>query len=139
MNRGTIWSDKEVRALIEVWGTGKIQQELDGAKRNKPIFDKIARSLQEQGFHRDYQQCKAKIKSLKADYRAVKDHNNGTGRGRKTCKFFRELDDILGCRPASAPTAVLESSTLSQSSSSASLDHSIDENTAGKCRLINKN
>ena len=36
----------------------------------------------------------------------VKDHNNGTGRGRK---FFSELDKILGCRPASIPSVVLES------------------------------
>ena len=54
-------------------------------------------------------QCKAKIKNLKAEYRVVKDHNNGTGRGRKTCKFFSELDEILGCRPASVPSVLLES------------------------------
>ena len=46
---------------------------------------------------------------MKAEYRAVKDHNNGTGRGRKTCKFFSELDEILGCRPASVPSVLLES------------------------------
>ena len=29
--------------------------------------------------------------------------------GRKTCKFFSELDEILGCRPASIPSVLLES------------------------------
>ena len=111
MNRGTIWSDDEVRALIHVWGDGKIQEELDGAKRNKPIFVTVSKRMLEQGYNRDWQQCRAKIKNLKGDYRAMKDHNNGTGRGRKTCKFFRELDEILGCRPASVPPVLLESCT----------------------------
>ena len=88
MTRGTIWSEKEVRALIHVWDC-KIQEELDGAKRNKPIFQTISKKLQEHGCNRDRQQCTAKIKSLKGEYRAVKNHNAGTGRGRKTCKFFQ--------------------------------------------------
>ena len=109
MNRGALWCDEEVRALIHVWGEDKIQQELDGASRNKPIFVAIAKKMNEKGYNRDWQQCKAKIKNLKGEYRAVKDHNNGTGRGRKTCKFFSELDEILGCRPASVPSVLLES------------------------------
>ena len=39
---------------------------------------------------------------MKTQYREVKDNNNQTGRGRKSCKFFRELDEILGHRPASS-------------------------------------
>ena len=101
MTRGTIWSEKEVRALIHVWGDGKIQEELDGAKKNKPIFQTISKKLQDHGYNRDWQQCRAKIKSLKGEYRAVKNHNGGTGRGHKTCKFFSELDEILGFRLAS--------------------------------------
>ena len=42
MNRGTVWSDKEVRALISVWGASDLQQQLDGAVRNKVVFEKIA-------------------------------------------------------------------------------------------------
>lgn len=44
MNRGTIWCDEEIRALIRIWGDGKIQDELDGAKRNKTIFVDIKKS-----------------------------------------------------------------------------------------------
>ena len=36
-------------------------------------------------------------------YIETKDHNGETGRGRKTCKFYRELDEILGHMPASTP------------------------------------
>ena len=41
----------------------------------------------------------------------MKDHNGETGRGRKTCKFFKELDSILGHRPASVPAALLNTGT----------------------------
>ncbi len=34
-SRGAVWSDKEVKALIEIWGESDIQEELDGAVRNK--------------------------------------------------------------------------------------------------------
>ena len=32
-----------------------------------------------------------------------------SGKGRRTCKFYEELDAILGCRPASSPLKVVES------------------------------
>ena len=43
MNLGVLWSDEEVITLIHIWGDDKIQQELDGALRNKLIFVAIAR------------------------------------------------------------------------------------------------
>ena len=38
----------------------------------------------------------------------VKDHNEETGRGRKTCKFYHEIDSILGHRPTSVPVSVVD-------------------------------
>jgi len=35
--------------------------------------------------------------------------------GRKTCKFYKELDNILGHRPASVPTALLDTAAGSSS------------------------
>ena len=108
VNRGTVWSDKEVKALLAIWGESKIQKELDGAVRNKVVFEHIAKKLQDQGCDRDWKQCRAKVKNLKTKYRESKDNNNKTGRGRQTCKFYRELDGILGHRPASVPSALLD-------------------------------
>ena len=99
--RGTIWTDEENLAIIKIWGEDKIQRELDGATRN-PIYMKIAREMAQLGHNRDWEQCKTKIKKLKKDYKDVKDHNELTGRGRKTCRYFDELDEILGHRPISA-------------------------------------
>ena len=36
-NSGTVWVDKEVKAPLAIWGDSKIQEELDGAVRNKAI------------------------------------------------------------------------------------------------------
>ncbi len=49
-----------------------------------------------------------KLKTLK---QAVKDHNNKTGNGRKQCKFYKELDCILGHRPASTPVTLLDAAS----------------------------
>ena len=111
MSRGEAWSDNEVKALISIWGESKIQEELDGAVRNKTIFVEIQKKLAEKGYKHDWQQCRAKIKNLKAQYRKVKDHNGETGRGRVSCKFYTELDNILGHRPASVPNILLDAGT----------------------------
>ncbi len=41
----------------------------------------------------------------------MKDSNNKTGEGRKTCKFYDELDRILGPRPASTPSFLIDTSS----------------------------
>ncbi len=90
----------EVRALIAVWRETNVHEQLDGAVRNKAVFQDISKKLQATGYNRDWTQCRTKIKSLKKQYRVVKDHNGETGKGRKTCKFYKELDNIIGHRPA---------------------------------------
>ena len=116
VNRGSLWEDQQVRALIAIWGESNVQEELDGATRNKVVFQDVAKKLREQGHNKDWEQCRTKIKNLKRDYRIVKDNNNETGRGRKTCKFFKELDNILGHRPASVPTSLLDTGDSSNPS-----------------------
>ena len=115
-SRGSSWSDNEVRALISIWGEDRIQEELDGAVRNQAIFNSIAKKMEEKGYDRDWQQRRNKIKNLKKEYRQIKDHNGQTGRGTKTCKYYKELDDILG-HPASVPAVVLDTGSTSNSSS----------------------
>ena len=134
-NRGTTWADKEIKALLTIWGDSKLQEELDGAVRNKVVFQRIAKMLREQGYERDWKQCRTKVKNLKTEYREIKDHNGETGGGRKTCKFYKELDRILGHRPASVPSSLLDtgdsSSTLVESQES-------EEETDGKYNAFHK-
>ena len=121
-NRGSAWSDDEVKALLAVWGESNVQDELDGAVRNKAVFVNISKKMNELGYDRDWQQCRVKIKNLKKSYRDVKDHNGETGRGRKTCKFFKELDAILGHRPATIPAVLLDTGTTSHNASASTQD-----------------
>lgn len=48
-NRGNVWGDKEVKALTAIWGENDVQEELDGAVRNKTVFQNISKKMQELG------------------------------------------------------------------------------------------
>lgn len=89
-------------------GESGVQEQLDGAVRNKVVIENKAKKLTEQGYNRDLDQCRNKIKNLRKEYRAVKDNNGETGR---TCKFYRELNQVLGHRPASVPVSLLDTGT----------------------------
>ena len=91
MNRGTVWSDKEVKALIAIWGESNVQEELDGAVRNQAIYQRIAKQLREQGYGRDWKQCCAKIKNLKTKYREIKDHNGEQDGGERHASSTKSL------------------------------------------------
>ncbi len=58
-SRGTAWSDVEVRALIAVWGESDIQEELDGAVRNKAVFTEIS---QEKDTHETQNNVEIRLK-----------------------------------------------------------------------------
>ena len=94
--RKAAWSEKEMKTLIGIWSDKKVQEELEGSTRNKEIYKKISKEMGDNGYSRDWEQCKAKIKNLKTEYRAANDNNGKTGRGRKTFHFFKEIDEVLG-------------------------------------------
>ena len=101
--------DEEVKFLIRVWGEEEVQGQLEGCKRNRQVHEGIARRMREREYEKTADQCRIKMKKLKGDYRKVKDKNGETGRGKKTCKFFEDLDKVLGHRPATCPPILLES------------------------------
>ncbi|MGH0154325.1 UNVERIFIED_CONTAM: hypothetical protein FKN15_026887 [Acipenser sinensis] len=51
---GKHWTDDEVRALLHIWSDSNIQTKLEGAVRNKSIFEEIANKLQKFGIDRDW-------------------------------------------------------------------------------------
>ena len=53
MGKGACWSDDEVKALLSVWKEAGVQKELDGAVRNKAVFSKIAKCLQDAGIDKN--------------------------------------------------------------------------------------
>ena len=106
------WSNAKVKAPLLFGERGCPGRAGDGAVRNKQVFQDISKNFQNLGYNRDWEQCRNKIKNLKKQYRVVKDHNGETGKGGKHV-FCRELDDILGHRPASVPTALLDTGSSS--------------------------
>lgn len=79
----------------------RIQQELDGATRNKKIYQEISERMASLGFTRSMTQCREKLKKMKSDYRATKDHNGRSGADRRCWRWFEAMDAIYGHRPAS--------------------------------------
>ena len=97
--------------MLSIWAEANIQEELDRAIRNKSIIEKIAKRWREAGFDKDWVQCRAKLKNLKATYKKIINNNDRSGRDRRACKYFDNLDNILSSRPATQPPGVMESAT----------------------------
>ena len=75
------WSRDEVFKLISLWSEDVIQDQLEGCWRNSQVY-KITDGLREAGFSRMFEQCREKIKKLKAEYKKVKDKRDEMGQGR---------------------------------------------------------
>ena len=107
-----LWEDSEVLCLLEVWGDQEIQNQFEGSTRNKNIFEVISARLAERDVVRTADQCREKVKKLHGEYKQIRDHNNVSGRNRKTIRFLLQLDAILGHRPSTQPKSVIESNSI---------------------------
>ncbi|XP_006851604.1 PREDICTED: ATP-dependent (S)-NAD(P)H-hydrate dehydratase [Chrysochloris asiatica] len=96
--RGFLWSDLETRALLGIWGEADVQSALDGNFRNSHVYRDVACRLAQVGFDRTPEQCRIRIKGLKRQYYQAKEGLPKGGPTRKACKFFDEMDRILGAR-----------------------------------------
>ena len=91
--RGTLLADEEVMALIGIWADEGIQQQLDSCTKKRPIFEKIARRMHEEGeYIRTFAQVREKIKQLKQAYKKIKDSNNKSGNNCKTSKYSEGIE-----------------------------------------------
>ena len=69
------------------------------------MYEKIAARMVEAGFGRNVAQCRDN--KAKGEYK--KDNNKEAGQERKTWKLFDSMNDILGNKPATQPTIVIDS------------------------------
>ena len=108
--RGAAWSDDETRLLLSIWDEKSVEEQLDNPQvNNVGIYKSISDEMKEKNYDKSSDQCKVRMHTLKRAYRNCKGLMKKSGKGRRTCKFFDELDAILGCRPASSPLKVIES------------------------------
>ena len=61
------WTESEVIMLIQLWGEEGAQEQLEGAKRNKHVYEKTVKEMQKKGCDKTAEQCRMKMKKLKLD------------------------------------------------------------------------
>lgn len=72
-------------------------------------------------------QCENKWKDIKRKYTETKDHNNKSGNDPKTCKFYDELEDVLGDKPCVAPVAVASNLNITRTGLSSDKENDSEE------------
>ena len=56
-------SDEESLKLIGVWGKEGIQAMLEGSRRNRDVFTKISRELEEVGYSKTAERCSSELRN----------------------------------------------------------------------------
>ena len=77
------WSDTKVFRLLKIWGEDNFQQQLEGSKRNKHVYDKMAEELHLYGIVKSGEQVCGKVKKLRREFKKIKDGHKETGNKRK--------------------------------------------------------
>ncbi|KAM7176623.1 uncharacterized protein RBU57_002241 [Macrochelys suwanniensis] len=106
--RAPVWSNGELLDLIAVWGEEAVQSQLRSSWRNFDTFGQISRAMIERGHDRDAMQCRIKVKELQSAYRKAREANSRSGAPPKTCRFYKELDAILGGDPTTVPSTTVD-------------------------------
>ena len=88
------WTEEETTKLIEIWSEDAIQAMLEGSRRNREIFIRISKEMENCGFCKSGDQCSCKIKKLRFEYKKIKDTMGKTGRGRKNWKYFEAGESL---------------------------------------------
>ncbi|XP_077690046.1 zinc finger protein with KRAB and SCAN domains 2-like [Eretmochelys imbricata] len=105
-----IWSNGEVLDLISVCGEEAVQSQLCSSRRNYDIYGQRSRAMMERGHDRDTVQCRVKVKELQNAYRKACEANGRSGAVPATCRFYKELDAILGGDTTSTPRTTMDTS-----------------------------
>uniref|UniRef100_A0A8C3S909 SCAN box domain-containing protein n=1 Tax=Chelydra serpentina TaxID=8475 RepID=A0A8C3S909_CHESE len=106
--RAPVWSNGELLDLIAVWGEEAVQSQLRSSRRNFDTFGQISRAMIERGHDRDAMQCRIKVKELWSAYRKAREANKHSGAPPTTCRFYQELDAILGVDPTTLPSTTVD-------------------------------
>lgn len=96
--RSVNWTVEETRVLLCAWSDEHIQKSLAENLRNRHVFKQLSARMSEMGFTRSPQQCRLRVKTLKANYVRAKQQRNVDGLKSCTFKYFTEMDAVLGRR-----------------------------------------
>nr|XP_048699872.1 uncharacterized protein LOC125633922 [Caretta caretta] len=107
--RAPVWTEREVRDLIAVWGQESVLSELRSSFRNAKTFVKISQGMKDRGHNRDPKQCRVKLKELRQAYQKTREANSHSGSEPQTCRFYDELHAILGGSATTTPAVLFDS------------------------------
>ncbi|XP_053896532.1 zinc finger and SCAN domain-containing protein 20-like [Malaclemys terrapin pileata] len=108
--RAPAWSNGELLDRISVWEEEAVQSQMRSSRRNYDTFGKVSKDMMESGHDRDALQCRIKVKELRSAYRKARDANGRLGDPPVTCRFYKDLDEILGVNPTSTPSTTMDTS-----------------------------
>lgn len=84
--------------LLCAWSDEHIQKSLAENLRNRHVFKQLSTRMSEMGFFRNPQQCRLRVKTLKANYVRAKLQRSVDGSQPCTFKYFTEMDAVLSRR-----------------------------------------
>lgn len=98
------WTANATKYLLEIY---REQSALidKGKGTKKKRYQEISTSLQKQGYNFTWEQGQGRLKTLITNFKTIKDQSNKSGNERKTCAFYKELDELYDgnstfCGPA---------------------------------------
>ncbi|XP_068934901.1 zinc finger and SCAN domain-containing protein 29-like isoform X2 [Petaurus breviceps papuanus] len=87
---GILWSYEETMTFLAILGEPQFSEKLQSRRRNRQVYQAVAKRLREQGFLRTLEQCRCRFKNLQTSYRKAK-----TGRAPESCAFYGEMATLL--------------------------------------------
>ncbi|EMP28531.1 hypothetical protein UY3_14362 [Chelonia mydas] len=96
--------------LFSIVGEEAVQSQLRSSRRNYTNYGQISRCMSERGPDRDTLQGRVKVKELRNTYHKVRAANHRSSAAPISCRFYRELDTIVGGDPTSTAKATVDTS-----------------------------
>ena len=92
------WTENATKYLLEIY---REQSALIGKGKGtkKKMYQEISTSLKKQGYNFTWGQVQGRLKTLITNFKKTKDHNNKSGNERKTCAFYKELEELYDGNP----------------------------------------
>ena len=101
--RGLSWTDEESDCLISLWAEHNVESQMEDPKKNKgSIYQMLSDQMKDQSYKKSCVQCKIWMHTMKRLFWDCKENQKTSGKGRKLCKFYEKLNELLGQQPASS-------------------------------------
>ncbi|KAM7177216.1 uncharacterized protein RBU57_002584 [Macrochelys suwanniensis] len=96
--------------LISIWGEEAVQSQLHSSRQNYDSYGQISRCMTERGHDQETLQCMVKMKELRNTYHKAQEVNRRSSAAPTSCRFYKELDAILGGDPTSTAKSPVDTS-----------------------------